>query len=101
MHTKVFVIEENSKGNFHLGNFGASTGGIDRNRPFVFLVLGKNGEKLAVSEVVSAKGLRIAERGRGDYDTDCYRQSHFFRKTRTGISPSSPLALKMKWTIFS
>lgn len=93
-----FDIEENDKGKFHFKDFGQSTGGSDRDLPFIIRVFDKSSKALvARSEPVTAKDLGIGESGRRDYDLDNYRQYDFFVKVQSQVIPNSAIALRVPW----
>ena len=69
-----FTVRENARGRFHLGGFGVSCGGEDRDEPFFFVVRYSNGREIVRSSPTTARALGIAERSRQDYDADAFHQ---------------------------
>lgn len=89
----IFEIRYNRNGRCHLDGFGITTGGPNRDKPFIFRVINQAGMIEAESEVHTAETLRIAEDGRENYDTDTFRQTDFFKNSR----PHTALARRVNW----
>lgn len=98
----VCIIRETSEGRFHLGHFGKSIGGQDRDVPFKFRVIDVTGRLLAESAPATAAELGIAVVGRGDYDGDNYRQRDFMRREAgKALVPHQALARRVPgWKYF-
>jgi len=91
-------IRETANGRFHLSGFGVAIGGPNRDVPFTFHVLDAQGELIAESAASTATELGIAERGRGDYDRNQFRQTDFFVARDGGApQPCSAIARRVRW----
>jgi hypothetical protein len=94
-----FPIRETENKRFHLNEFGRAVGGKERDKQFVFVVKDRRTNEIARSEPVTAAELRIAERGRGDYDNNKFHQKDFFKRDdETGTpQPHSAIARRVPW----
>ena len=94
-----FEIRENPAGRFHLTRFGVNYGGTDRNERFVIVVRDRHGNEIARSLPTTARQLSIAERGRQDYDANCFHQTDFFAwdDDAQRAVPRSAIARRARW----
>ena len=97
----IVEVNETRSGRFHLSGFGVSAGGVTRDTPIAFRVIGRSGRVLLQSHPTTAASLGIAGRGREDYDANGFRQSDLVvRDPSTGVlTPNSAIGRRIPWII--
>ncbi|WP_426750713.1 hypothetical protein [Myxococcus sp. Y35] len=96
---RCFDIFETDTGRFHLTGFGVSTGGVNRDIPFVFRVIDRRNKVLLESQPTTAAALGIAARGRVDYNRDGFHQRDIVVRDSSSrqVTPASAIGRRTPW----